>query len=85
MISIEAITQYDIDLIKELFFDGKCVYISESALFRVDGEKLICETSFCTRDEESDFVSNELRILKIKEIAEGIGYKYVDLRKEVNN
>ena len=86
MIGLDAINEDDIQLVRELFFEDKTVFVSNTARFEVDGDTLKCISSMSIRpDSEIDLVQTELRILKIKEIATGIGYKFVDLRQQVNN
>jgi hypothetical protein len=86
MIKIGAISEEDIQLIRELFFEDRTVFVSNTAKFEVDGDTLRCLSSMSIKPNcELNLVETELRILKIKEIATGIGYKFVDLRQEVNN
>lgn len=86
MIKLDAINESDRELIRELFFEDKTVFVSSTAKFVVDGDTLRCVSSmYINPDCKLNLVQSELRILKIKEIATGIGYKFVDLRQEVNN
>lgn len=88
MISIDSITQDDIDLIGELFIEEKKeVFISNTAKFEVEGKTVKCVSSkYIHPNCEEDLVQVELKILKVKKIAEEIfGCQFIDLRKQVNN
>lgn len=88
MIKIDSITQNDIDIIGELFFEeNNEVFVSNTAKFVIEGETIKCmSSSYIHPDSEEDLVAVEMRILKIKKIAEEIfRCKFIDLRKQVNN
>lgn len=86
MIKIDSIREDDLSIIKELFFENNTVYITKDAKFVIDGDVIKCTSSkFVNPASKEDLLGLQLRILRIKEIAEGIGYKFIDLRREVNN
>ena len=88
MINVEEISQYEIDVIGELFFEEKSeVFVANTAKFQIEGDVIKCISSRCIHpNSDEDLVDVELKVLRIKKIAEEIfNCKFVDLRKQVNN
>jgi len=86
MIRIDSIKEADRDLIRQLFHEGNTKYVYSTATFEIIGDTIRCLSSMTETDNPRiDLVEINLRILRIKEISEGIGYSFIDLRKEINN
>jgi hypothetical protein len=88
MINIESITQDDINIIGELFFeDGHEVFVSNSAKFIVGEDEVKCvSSSYVHPESDEDLVAVEMKIQKVKKIVEEVfRCKFVDLRQQVNN